>query len=271
MSKVTVKPIEKPRWHGYKGLQSLKRAKTIRALVDVNTMTYQTGLTDKEREELGQTLKIDLSNNFVVDTPHPVWDSKIGQVKLENRTNTFDTEIPNEYLKLKILRASSLVAPSLSDFNEGKYPEAEYYISDEEEEYQTKATKVELRNKLILETAKLSKARKISLILALTGSVGDYHAAKNLKGKSDNLVNVELDMLIEKRPKEVLARLSMSAQDIEMEALVLEALQKSVLLKAGHRIMYHDSEIGESIPDVVQYLNKPENQEFKLRLISQVN
>ena len=35
--------------------------------------------------------------------------------------------------------------------------------------------------------------------------------------------------------------------------------------------MYHESVIGQDIYDVIKYMNAPENQEFKLRILAQVN
>ena len=63
----------------------------------------------------------------------------------------------------------------------------------------------------------------------------------------------------------------MDKEDLATNALVLEALQRNVLEKVGHKIMYHESVIGQDIYDVIKYMNAPENQEFKLRILAQVN
>lgn len=286
MSKVQVKPIQGKKWHEKKGNESFTKTKVICALVDANTMTYATGLnyTDRnytdpsdpkvkitEAEYYGKLLKADLSNQFNLDEPHPFWDSKISKVRLENRTMIFETNIPLNYVLVKFMKQSKYIANSMKEYEEGLWPEATHVIFDESEEVEVKATKVAIKKDAIIQSAKLSKGQKIELILVLSSDNGDYIKAKNLKGKSDDFVEVELDKLIESKPAEVLSHIKMDKEDLASKALVLEALQKHVFTKEGHKIKYHESVLGQDIQDVVLYLNKPENQEFKLRIISQVN
>lgn len=269
--KVIIKPLNIKRWHGKEGKESFTRPKIIQALVDPDTMTYSTGLSEKEEKELGEKLKVDLTKQFSLETPHPFWDSKQGEVALENRTMIFDTDNPLQYVKVKICKNSKYVANSMKDWEEGLFPEATHVIFDEAEEVEQKASKVAIKNKAVIETAKLSKGKKIELIMILSSAGGDYLRVKNLKGKSDNFVEVELDKLVEEKPQEVLRILSMDKEEVSTNALVLEALQKHVFEKVGHKIMYHDSVLGQDIYDVVEYLNAPENQEFKVRILAQVN
>ena len=267
---VKIKPVEKSKWHGKKGNESFTRPTTITALVDAESMTYATGLTAEEVVSYGEKLKVDLSNQFALEKPHPFWDSKMGEVKLENRTMIFDTENPIDFIKIKICKASKYVANSLKEYEEGLFPEATHVIFDEAEEVEERASKIEIKKKAIIETAKLSKAKKIQIILILSAD-GNYLKAKNLRGKSDNFVEVELDKIIETKAKEVLNYLKMDKDELATHALVLEALQRHIFEKVGHKIMYHDSNLGEDIYDVVKYINSPENQEFKVRILAQIN
>ena len=134
-----------------------------------------------------------------------------------------------------------------------------------------KASKIEIKKKAVIDTAKLSKGKKVELIMVLSADGSDYLRAKNLKGKSDNFVEVELDKLIETKAADVLRYLRMDKEELSTNALILEALQKNVLEKVGHKIMYHESVLGQDIYDVIKYMNAPENQEFKLRILAQVN
>lgn len=286
MSKIQVKPISIPKWHEKKGNESFTKAKVITALVDPETMTYATGLnyTDKtyenredsknkltEAEYYSKILKVDLSNQFNLDEPHPFWDSKMAKIRLENRTQIFDTsKNPLDFVKVKILKASKYVANSLKEYEEGLYPEATHVIFDESEEVEVKASKVAIKNQAIAQTFNLSKGKKIELIMVLSGQE-DYLKAVNAKGKSDNFVEVELDKLVTTRPTEVLNYLKMDKDELATRALVIEALQKHVFNREGHKIKYHDSVLGQDILDVVLYLNKPENSDFKLRIKEQVN
>ena len=67
--RIQVRPIDIKRWHGKTGQESFTRPKIIQALVDPNTMCYQTGLTKENAIKYGEILKLDLSDNFSLDTP----------------------------------------------------------------------------------------------------------------------------------------------------------------------------------------------------------
>ena len=47
---IQVRPIEVKKWHGKTGNESFTRTKIIQALVDPETVAYQTGLTTEEEE-----------------------------------------------------------------------------------------------------------------------------------------------------------------------------------------------------------------------------
>jgi hypothetical protein len=267
---IQVKPIEAKKWHGKSGSESFTRPKIIQALVDPYSMAYQTGLTEEEEKKYGELLKVDLSRQYSTDTPHPFWDSKMGEIKLENRTQFFNTENPIDFVKIKVMKASKYVANSTKEFENGDFPEATHIIFDESEEVDVKAAHVEIKKKAIIETAKLSKTKKIELVMILSADK-DYLKMKNLKGKSDNFLEVELDKLTEKRPDEILRFLKMEKEYVSLYALVLEALQKNVLIKEGHKIMYHESVIAQDIEGAIDYLSIPENQELKLRILAMVN
>jgi hypothetical protein len=63
----------------------------------------------------------------------------------------------------------------------------------------------------------------------------------------------------------------MDKKQIANHALVLEALQKSVLRKEGQRIFHMDSALGIDEIEVAEYLSSPDNQDIKLLILSKVN
>lgn len=276
--KVEVRPIQTKRWHGKIGAESFTRPKTLNVLLDSETRQYATGLdyetksfTDPENPKVKITedkyyeklLKVDLSAQYIDGVFHSFWDSKTPRIKLENKTMYFDTARPLEYLKIKLMKASKFVANSMKEYEEGFYPEATHVITDEAEEIEVKASKVALKKQATIKSADISKDKKIQLILILDGS--------NLRGKSDNHVEVALDKLIDKKPKEVLEFISMDSNEAALHALILESLQRNILRKAGHKIMYHDASLGNDVQDVIAYLSEDDNQDLKLRLMSAVN
>lgn len=268
---VEVRPIDVPKWHGKEGQESFTRPKKIQALVDSETLKYATGLdytkgpndAPSEADKLAKDIGQDLSEQFDSDKPHPFWDSSMAVIKLENNTVFFNTDNTIELIKIKIMKASKYVANSQGEYDEGLYPEATHVIFDEAEDNEIKASKVALKNKAVIECAKLSKGKKIQVIMILDG--------KNLKGQSDNFITVAIDDLIKQDPGEVLRYINIDADDLSNHALVLEALQENILRKEGHKILYYDSLLGLDVMDVVLYLSDPVNQELKLRIMSAVN
>ena len=279
--KVEIRPLDVTKWHGHKGKESFARPKTINVLVDGETRQYATGLdyvnktfqdpdfpdNDKkkitEAEYYSRLLKVDLSAIYMEDVLHPFWDSQNPKVKLENRTMFFDTDIPMEYIKIKVMKASKFVANSMKEWEEGHFPYATHVITDETEEIETKANKVQLKNNAIIELSNTPADRKIQLVLILDG--------KNLRGASDNTVLVEVNKLVEKKPEEVLRFLKMNKEELALNSLVIEALQKNVLKKVGHKIMYYESVIGGDVNEVISYLQLEENQDLKLRIMSAIS
>lgn len=261
---VEVRPIESKRWHGKKGQESFTRPKKIQALVDTEKMQYATGLSAEDIAMLEKKgVKYDLSSHFDSERPHEFWDSNMAQIKLENNTMFFNTENTLDFIKVKVMKASKYVANSMREFDEGLYPEATHVIFDEAEEADIKASKVAVRNQAVIECSKLSKDKKIQLVLIMKG--------KNLKGQSDNFVTVAIDELIAEDPQEVLRQIGLDAAEVAVHALVLEAIQKNVLKKDGHKIFYFDSLLGSDVIDVIQYLMDDANQSLKLRIMEAVN
>lgn len=260
---VEVRPIERKKWHGKNGAESFQRPKKFQVLVNTDSMSYATGLNDEEVKELNTKVNYNLTNHFNSEEQHPFWDSPMGMFKLENRTMFFDISQPLNYIKVKNMLASKFVANSMKDYEEGLFPEATHVIFDEAMAAEEEAGKVELRDQAVVAKVSMSKDRKIQIILAL-----DH---KNLKGQSDNFVNVALDKIIQRSPSEFLHYANMNAEQMFLYALVLEALQKSVLRKDGHKILYHESMIGADEMDVAKYLHSPENSDLKMRLMAQVN
>lgn len=279
--KIEIRPLDVTKWHGHKGKESFARPKTINVLVDGETRQYATGLDyvnktfqdpdfpDNDKKKITEAdfysrlLKVDLSAIYMEDVLHPFWDSQNPKVKLENRTMFFDTDIPMEYIKIKVMKASKFVANSMKEWEEGHFPYATHVITDETEEIETKANKVQLKNNAIIELSTTPADRKIQLVLILDG--------KNLRGASDNTVLVEVNKLVEKKPEEVLRFLKMNKEELALNSLVIEALQKNVLKKVGHKIMYYESVIGGDVNEVITYLQLEENQDLKLRIMSAIS
>ena len=126
--KLEVRPIESKPWHGNTGEKSIRQPVRIHAYVDHDLKVYKVGLSDKDVEELSKQLDRDLSTVYKDDVSHPFWDSKEASVKLQNHAMFFDAKNPYERIKIGILRNHPLVANSQLEFDEGKFPGAEFVI-----------------------------------------------------------------------------------------------------------------------------------------------
>jgi len=261
--KVEVRPLPNEKWHGKKGQESFTRPKKYTPLVDADNMTYATGLTSEEEEKYGKELNQDLTANYNPEHPHSFWDGPMAVIKLDNSTMFFETNKTLAFIKVKNMKASKYIANSIREWNEGDWPEATHVIFDEDEDVEEKASKVSAKHKAIVEEGKLSQSRKLQIVLILSG--------KDLKGQSSDFIKVAMNDLIENDPLEVLRYIQQDKKQISNQALVIEALQKNILRKVGHKIMYHDSVLGGDELDVALYLMEDENNEFKIRLMKAVS
>lgn len=276
MSKIEVRPIERVRWHGKTGKESFKRPVTIMALVNSRTGKYDTGLNYDEpfkapdntenlteAQYYGKLIGQDLSNIYTPGKPHPFWDNPSSAIKLENSTMIFDTSNPLDYIRVKVMKASKYVANSMREYQEGKYPLATHVISDEAEEVEIKATKVEMKKKATIEASKLPKERKVQLIHIIAG--------KNLKGKSDDFIEVEMDNLVENFTKDLLFWMKADKKTVKVRDEVLEALKKNVLRRNAGKVRYREIELGFDVDEAVDFLSQDVNQELLIRIEQEIS
>ena len=260
--KVEVRPLGLKKWHGKVGKESFTRDRKIQALVNED-LKYATGLSQEDINRLKEEgFKGELDNNFSPDTPHVFWDSKAATVVLKNSTQIYDTSSPMDFIKVSIMKANSRVANSMREFEDGMFPEATHVIFDEVEEVEARASKIALANKAVIEADKLSKDRKIQIILVATGKI--------IKSKSNDFIEVEIDKLIKRDVKEFLRLTNVKKEEIANKALILEAVERNIIVKKGHKYYYFDSVIGGSLEAVSDYLKKPDNQELKFNLIEKL-
>jgi hypothetical protein len=261
--KVEVRPLSVEKWHGKKGQESFSRPQKFNPLVDSRNMKYASGLSPAEEEKYGKLLDQDLTSHYIPGKEHPFWDSPLMAIKLENATMFFDTNIPLDYIKIKAIKACKFVANSMKEYHEGLTPEATHVVFDESEEVEEKASRVALEQKAIVEQSQLTKTRKLQIILILSG--------KDLKNQSDDFVTVALSDLIKEDPAEVLRYIQQDKTQVLNHALVIECVQKGILRKDGHKMMYMSSVIGNDELDAAEYLMADENNELKVRLMKAVN
>jgi len=263
MAIVEVRPIEKVRWHKKTGKEAFARPVTIEAPVSLRTGKLATGLSDEDRVRL-EAHGYDLSPDYTKGKPHPFYHLGEGRVKLNHGNNIFDTSIPVNEIKVKMLKANDLVANSMKEYEEGKYPEALFVIFDEQEEVEIKASKAAMKRKVVIESTKLTKARKAELVQILEGI--------SVRNQSEDYVDLKLDEAIDKHGAEkVLNLMNRDKGRTAVHAMVLEGIHKGVLRKDGTAIYYMDDQLGYDIESAVDYFSDPKNQSMKAQILEKIN
>lgn len=264
MTRVEVRPIERERWHGYKGKDAFTRPITIEALVSITTGQFATGLSVEDEERLQKLVKYDLSASYMVGTPHPFWNTSAAQIKLSYKTNIFNIDNPLDEIKVKLMKASDLVANSQKEFEDGLFPEALFVIFDEQEELEIKASKAAVRRKVIIESSKLTTTRKAEIVQILSGV--------SVRNQSDEFVSLKLDDVIEEKGADkVLTLIKRDKSRTALHSLVLEAIYKNVLRKDGSSVYYMDDQLGYDVESAVDYFADPKNQTLKAQILEQLN
>lgn len=266
MSLVEVRPIERERWHGLKGKDAIAGPVVIEALLSSTTGKLATGLTPEDRERLEKETGQDLSNDYNPNKIHPFWSTPAGFVKLNHGTNIFDTSKPIDEIRVKILKASDLVANSMKEFEDGAFPLAQFVIYDEREEVEVKAARIAIKRKVVIESDKLTPDRKAEIVQVLLGI-----PARN---QSSNWLDLKLEEAIEHKdigPQRVLDIIQRDKKRVSVHALVLEAIHKNVLRRDGTSVYYMDDQIGYDVEAAIDYLSETRNQALKAQILEKLN
>lgn len=258
---VEVKPIERSKWHGKTGKDNYDQPVTFEVLYDPEVGGYATGLTPDEQKEYEEKTGLDLSNNFNPEKPHPFWSTSAARIKLPNHPIVFDTDKSMDYIKVKNLKASILIANSVRDV--ATSPHATHVIYDESEEVEIKATKIQKKNKARKLSFKLSKDEKINLIQVISGLT--------VRGRSDDFVDVEIDKIVEEKTDEFLKYAGMDKDEVYTRAAVLEAVHRNILTKEGSSIYYMGDKLGYDIEEVIKWFLNPQNQQMKVAILEKLN
>lgn len=259
---VEVRPLPEKKWHGKKGKESFAQPKNVEVLYEHSTGRYATGLTPEEANEYGKILGVDLSDRFDPNGPHPYWSTKPATIRLPNHTVIFDTSKPADFVKVKNLKASKLVANSLKEWEDGKWPEASHVIFDESEEVNMKATKVALKDECILMKMKMSDEDKANMVQILS--------MKTIKGRSPDFIAVEIDAVIEEKPTEFLKYAKMGREEVYIRAAVLECIHKNILTKESGAIYYMGELIAYDYEEAIGWFKSPQNNKMKVAILEKL-
>tara|TARA_R110000787_G_scaffold279645_1_gene389860 strand:- start:9377 stop:10180 length:804 start_codon:yes stop_codon:yes gene_type:complete len=251
---VYVKPIIKERWHG---LHKIGRAKfqgtsdVLQAVYDRNLGVLATGLDEEQRERLSKSMGVDLapiqSNEY--------WHEF--KVKLEDKTMIFDTNIPFQELQISMLRASSQIANSQKEHDNGMWPDAKYVIYDEQQEVEKEAKTAEVKANAFSIFSKLSPSKRLD-VLKIFG--------KATTNSSEDFTYARLYEILEEDPKRFSEVASAKPEEIKVKALMFDLEGKGILRTKGAAYLYNDQQLGFDYDDTVMYLMNPKNQALLIKL-----
>lgn len=263
MSKIEIKPIEKDKWHGKKGKDAFGSPITIEAAISTKTGKFKTGLEEKDKIRLEKETGFNLSDKFIPGDKECFWTSQAGKIKLYNKTNIFDTEKATDEIKITVMKASDLIANSMEEYENGKCPNALFVISDEVVELELKASKITLKNNLIIETSKFTKAKKAEIIQIVTGV--------SLKKMSDNYVVGKFEEMIQNEgPEKVMSIIKRDDKRNDAHCIILEGLHQSILRKDGASVYYMDDQIGFDTESAIDYILDKKNQTLKAQILERI-
>lgn len=243
------------------GKDDFKRPVVVSALVKDGQ--YQVDLSEDELKQIAEQTGYDLSLRYNPESSHPFWDTKLGQVRLENRTMYFDKSKPLERLRIAVLKKHPICAASRRAFEKGLFPEAEFMITNEEESLDTKAAKVKAKREAVIMAAEMSPAQLQWIIAILRG--------KTTRNMQANALTIAVDELIEESPEKFLATAKMDADDLKTQAIVKEAIFAGVITRRKNGLFFEGENVGATEGDVIALITDPMNQALKIRMLDKVN
>jgi hypothetical protein len=261
MAKVEVRPLPQKKWHGKKDKEAFFEPKVYEILLNPDTMQYETGLSEEETALYSKKLGVDLSPSFV-EGVESYWNSKQATIKLENKTQYFDTSKALDFIKVKNMKASKFVANSLKEREENKWPEATHVIFDETEEVAMKASKIQKIKKAMAHLNKMSADDQVNIIKILSD--------KTVKGKSQDFIDAEMGKIIEDKVDEFLELAETDPKDMFNKATVLEALSRNILTKDNGQVYYMGERIGFSTEEAIDWFGNPNNQTIKAKILEKL-
>jgi hypothetical protein len=254
--KIEIRPLELEKWHKRKGAESIANNVTIECQMDSNG-TYQTGLTDEEAAKYGELMGISLTKYHNPQQPHPFYSTRAAKLILANHTIFLNTDIPTEYVKLSFARLSENIAPSIAEWEKGKYPDATHVIYSEDETLAESSKKVEQKAAAYKLMFEMDDAKKSRVIAVMSDKLRNF---KSARGKDTSFLNTEIGKLIEDNTKEFIEIAKLSNEIVASEAFVLECLNVHLLSKEGTGIYYMSDLIGHSISESAAYLRETSNK-----------
>lgn len=226
---------------------------------------YMTGLNNDDivyLKSLG--VKFDLSDDYITDTPHPLWDSQQIKVDLTSSpTFLYPYKNPLDYIKWKFILVSDYVYASEKEMQEGGKPLATHYIYNEEVEAEVKSKGIVERNKLFSIFDGLSDTQKRNLLLMVFDESFENKTTETLIERFEEALKYKID--------KVKMYIEDDTESLVNKACIRKAIRLNIIKKASKGYYYFDVQLGVSEEDVYKNLTSEENSEILLQIKSKIS
>lgn len=247
-------------------LEYLSQPHTVGPGVNHKTLKFETGLNQKDLDYLKSIdCPYDLTDTFKNGIAHPFWESTLVKISLL-ATPMFLYPYNNilDFIKWKYLLRSDFVYVSEEEMKNGTKPMATHYLYNEDVENEIKATALEQKISINTKFSNLSLKRKRDIIFIVT--------EEDTTNKNENYLTIKLEELLSTRDslKKVESYLKQDVETVNLISEVKLAIQKNILKRTKKGIFYFENNLGFSEEDVLDFLQKPENQEIYLNIKSKL-
>lgn len=221
----------------------------------------QNVLTDDEKEFLEKALGLPDNGLSVLRKEDNYW--KNFYVRLEKHENRFDMSNPEDYIKVKVLKANkNLVCPDLKSLQENPKATYKYVIIAEGEESKANMRRLSARKEAYKEYGKIEGEKDVLRLIVETMTsrpVASSVRIEQLAEKIDNLIENDAKLFLN------------IIQDplLKTKVLIRNGIEAGVIADRGGLLYFRDN--GEPMCDggdptlsvAAQWLNLPKNQERK--------
>lgn len=247
-------------------LEYFSQSHILGCFVNPVSLRYETGLSKEDLEYLEEVrCPYDVTDIYTNNVPHIFWDNQMSKIALTNSPIfLYPGKSILDFIKWKYLLASRYIYNSEAEMLTGVKPEATHFIYNEDEETAIKATKVQLKNDMIVKLSKQSPERKRELILIITDEVTE--------NKDDDYLTVKLEEMINNKAQflRLTELINANKDEVKMLATIKLAINKKVLTRTQKGIYFYENNIGFTEKDVMQFLLNTENQEILLNIKSKI-
>lgn len=253
-----------------------ENASYIKRITDPKVREIEKSRVREEKAKLEDALHLNLdptSEFYNISSWSPTGKNKlvVEPYKLMEGDNYFDLEDPLQAVTYAWLRVHPQVAPSMERYNTGEFPEARFYVKDDELEQEILyREKTEISKALrVLDELSLEKRKKVARQCALPISDDDKESTifnylhglinKGLLGKGpfDGMKGVDVFNRYTTIPDDIL----------HIKDLVKQAITHSIYREDGHgRIFEGQVKVADDESRLVEFLLDPDNQERLLDL-----